>query len=170
VPYELDGLAATAAGHGVQLVTVWQDLAQVRARFGSRAATVVNNHRAKLFLSGTSDPETLDQASHLVGDEEVLVPSTTSGRDGSSTTASPLRRPLLPPDALRRLAPGTGVLLYGSLPPVRLRLLPWWEDAALAQRSGGRPQGGRHVRSRRLRRPGRQGWRRSIRQAPPSSR
>ena len=45
---ELDGLAATCASHGVQLVTVWQDLAQVRARYGARAPTVLNNHRAAL--------------------------------------------------------------------------------------------------------------------------
>ncbi len=31
---ELDGLAATCAGHGVQLLTIWQDLAQVTARYG----------------------------------------------------------------------------------------------------------------------------------------
>ena len=81
---ELDGLAATCAGHGVQLVTVWQDLAQVAARYGERAATVVNNHRAKVFLSGIADPRTLDHASHLVGDEELLVPS---------VTRDPARRP-----------------------------------------------------------------------------
>ncbi len=34
---ELDGLAATCASHGIQLVTVWQDLAQVRARYGAGA-------------------------------------------------------------------------------------------------------------------------------------
>ncbi len=54
---DLDGLAATAAGHGVQLVTIWHDLAQMTARYGARATTVVNNHRAKLFLSGISDPK-----------------------------------------------------------------------------------------------------------------
>ena len=27
---ELDGLAATCASHGIQIVTIWQDLAQVR--------------------------------------------------------------------------------------------------------------------------------------------
>ena len=36
----------------IQLVTVWQDLAQITARYGPKAATVVNNHRAKVFLSG----------------------------------------------------------------------------------------------------------------------
>ena len=62
---ELDGLAATCAAHGVQLVTVWQDLAQIAARYGARSATVVNNHRAKLFLAGIADPATLDHASQL---------------------------------------------------------------------------------------------------------
>lgn len=129
---ELDGLAATCAGHGVQLVTVWQDLAQVRARFGERASTVINNHRAKLFLPGIADPATLDFASHLAGEREVAVPSTSIGSRGERTvTTSPQVRRLLPADALRRLAPGRAVLLYGSLPPARLRLRPWFADPEL---------------------------------------
>jgi type IV secretion system protein VirD4 len=129
---DLDALAATAAGHGVQLVTVWHDLAQITARFGPRATTVVNNHRAKLFLSGISDPSTLDYASHLIGDEEVLLPATTQGgRSGPSTTRSPSTRRLAPPDSLRRIAPGEGVLVYGDLPPARLQLRPWFSDPAL---------------------------------------
>ncbi len=138
---DLDALAATAAGHGVQVVTVWHDLAQITARYGPRATTVVNNHRAKLFLSGISDPSTLDYASHLIGDEEVLVPSTTrGGRAGPSTTHSLGTRRLAPPDALRRIGPGEGVLLYGDLPPARLRLRPWFADPVLRSR-GGAPSG-----------------------------
>jgi len=132
---DLDALAATAAGHGVQLVTVWHDLAQITARFGPRATTVVNNHRAKLFLSGISDPSTLDYASHLIGDEEVLLPATTQGgRSGPSTTRSPTTRRLAPPDSLRRIAPGEGVLVYGDLPPARLQLRPWFSDPALRRK------------------------------------
>ena len=135
---DLDTLAATAAGHGVQLVTVWHDLAQITARFGSRATTVVNNHRAKLFLSGISDPSTLDYASHLIGEEEVLLPATTrGGRSGPSTTRSPTTRRLAPPDALRRIAPGHAVLVYGDLPPIRLRLRPWFADPGLCARAQG---------------------------------
>jgi type IV secretion system protein VirD4 len=134
---ELDGLAATCAGHGVQLVTVWQDLAQIRARYGERAATVVNNHRAKLFLPGISDPATLDFASHLAGDQEVSTPSVTlSGRGERSVTTSPQARRLLPPDTLRRLPGGNAVLLYGALPPALLRLRPWYSDPELARRGG----------------------------------
>jgi type IV secretion system protein VirD4 len=143
---ELDGLAATCAGHGIQLVTVWHDLAQITARYGPRAPTVLNNHRARIFLSGIADPSTLEHASMLVGDEEVLIGSTTSdGRGARSTTTSTHRRRLLPPEALRQLPRGTGVLIYGERPPIHLRLEPWWRDAELARRvqKASRPDPGR---------------------------
>jgi type IV secretion system protein VirD4 len=124
---ELDGLAATCASHGIQLVTIWQDLAQVKGRYGTRAATVLNNHRAKLFLPGIADPDTLDYASRLVGDEEVTQPSVTRDPRGArSTTSTTGPRRLLPPEALRCLPRGQAVLVYGTLPPVRLQLRPWW--------------------------------------------
>jgi type IV secretion system protein VirD4 len=127
---ELDGLAATAASHGVQIVTVWQDLAQVQARYGARAPTVLNNHRAKLFLPGIADPDTLEYASRLIGDENVTMPSVTSDPGGRrSTTSSTTARRLLPPEGLRCLPKGRAVLVYGTLPPARLRLRPWWEAA-----------------------------------------
>ncbi|HTT85934.1 MAG TPA: TraM recognition domain-containing protein, partial [Acidimicrobiales bacterium] len=134
---ELDVLASTAAGHGVQLVTIWQALAQVPARYGPRAATVVNNHRAKLFLSGIADPATLDQASTLIGESEQSQAATTvdAGRSSSSTTTSATYRRLVPADALRRMPPGTGVLISGHLPPARLTLRPWYRDEGLGRRA-----------------------------------
>jgi len=136
---ELDVLASTAAGHGIQLVTVWQDLAQLTARYGARAATVVNNHRAKLFLSGIGDPGTLDHASTLIGEGEHPVASTTvdRGRSAGSTTMTATYRRLAPADALRRMTPGTGVLISGHLPPACLTLRPWYRDTELRRRSEG---------------------------------
>jgi type IV secretion system protein VirD4 len=120
---ELDVLASTAAGHGVQLVTVWQDLAQLNARYGPKGPSVVNNHRAKVFLSGIADPGTLEHASQLAGEEDRRVRSTTFDHYGSaSTTDASSPRRLVPPDALRRIEPGTALLLYAHLPPVRLTL------------------------------------------------
>lgn len=133
---ELDAIAATGAGHGIQLVTVWQDLAQVRARYGERAATVVNNHRAKLFLPGIADPATLDFASQLAGEQELDAPSVSIGARGERTlTTSPTVRRLLPTDTLRRQPPGTAVLVYGSLPAARIRLRPWFSDPVLGERA-----------------------------------
>ncbi len=135
---ELDTLAATAAGHGIQLVTVWQDMAQISARYGSRSATVVNNHRAKVVLSGISDPTTLEHVSALVGDEELVMASTTTEAGGArSTTESVTSRRLAPADLLRRIRPGHGVLVYGHLPPARLELRPWFADRELSRRAGG---------------------------------
>jgi type IV secretion system protein VirD4 len=122
---DLDAVASTAAGHGIQLVTVWQDLAQVRARYGERASTVVNNHRAKLVPSGISDPATLEYTSRLVGEADVPDHSLTiDPTGGHSTTRSRRERPLAPDADLRRIRPGEGVLVYGHLPPAKVRLRP----------------------------------------------
>jgi type IV secretion system protein VirD4 len=123
---DLDAIASTAAGHGIQLVTVWQDLAQVRARYGERASTVINNHRAKLVLSGISDTATLEYASRLIGEADVPDHSLTiDATGGRSTTRSRRQRPLAPDADLRRIRPGEGVLVYGHLPPARVRLRPF---------------------------------------------
>jgi type IV secretion system protein VirD4 len=133
---ELDTLAATAASHGVQLVTVWQDLAQLNARYGARTGTVVNNHRVKVFLSGIADPVTLEHASALIGDTEHRQRTVTlDGRGGRSRTEAPIVRRLAPPDALRRMRPGSAVVVSGHLPPIRLRLRPWWREPELRRRA-----------------------------------
>jgi type IV secretion system protein VirD4 len=133
---ELDTLASTASGHGVQLVTVWQDLAQLNARYGARAGTVVNNHRVKVFLSGIADPTTLEHASTLIGESERRQRTlNVDGRGGRSTSEVPMVRRLAPADGLRRLPPGTAVVISGHLPPLRLRLRPWWRNRQLRRRA-----------------------------------
>lgn len=115
---DLDALASTASSHGIQLVSVFQDLAQISTRYGERAQTVVNNHRAKIVLSGISDTQTLEYASRLLGDEEVMHSSVTRGAQGSrSTTESTAMRSLAPANVLRSIRPGEGILVYGHLPP-----------------------------------------------------
>ena len=119
----LDALASTAASHGIQLVTVWQDFAQIATRYGSRAATVVNNHRAKLVFPGVSDPDTLEQFSKLIGDGSIETESVTTDASGlvSATRAEGERRLASAAD-LRTLATGEAILLYGRLPPARVAL------------------------------------------------
>jgi type IV secretory pathway TraG/TraD family ATPase VirD4 len=83
-------------------LTIWHDEAQLQHRYGHRASTVLNGHRAKLLLSGQADPASLELASKLVGDEAVLQTSETTGGDGrASMTESVGYRRLLPPEALR---------------------------------------------------------------------
>ncbi|MGD0379049.1 MAG: type IV secretory system conjugative DNA transfer family protein [Acidimicrobiales bacterium] len=155
---ELDVLASTAAGHGVQLVTVWQDLAQLQSRYGARAGSVVNNHRVKVFLSGIADPATLEHASALIGETELRTWATTvDGLGATSRTDSPTLRRLAPADALRRVPPGDAVAVSGHLPPIRLRLRPWQDDPSLRARAttGGDARAGRSPRRGRW---GRRWW------------
>jgi type IV secretion system protein VirD4 len=93
---------------------------------------VLNGHRAKLLLSGQADPASLELASKLVGDEAVTQTSETTGGDGrASLTESTAYRRLLPPEALRQLKPRRALLVYGHLPPVRIRLRPWFRSRRL---------------------------------------
>jgi type IV secretion system protein VirD4 len=68
---DLDTIASTDAGQGIQLVTVVQDLEQMERHYPGRAGTVVNNHRAKIVGSGISDGRTLDYFARMLGDEEI---------------------------------------------------------------------------------------------------
>lgn len=130
---DLDGLVSTAAGHGIQFVTVLQDLAQAADRWGrERADTLVNNHRARLFGAGLSDAHTLDYVGRLLGDAEYDQRSTTSGEGARhSVTASTAHRPLAPPHVLRESPRDTALLIYGTLPPARIHLRPWYADRHL---------------------------------------
>jgi type IV secretion system protein VirD4 len=135
---DLDMLVSTAAGHGIQLVTVLQDLAQAYDRWGrDRADTLLNNHRARLFGAGISDERTLDYVARLLGDAEYRQQSTTSGdREHRSVTDSTSHRPLMPPHALRQARQGTGLLIYGTLPPTWVTMRPWYRDARLRRLGG----------------------------------
>jgi type IV secretion system protein VirD4 len=145
---DLDSLASTGAGLGIQLVTVCQDLAQFATRYGpERARTIANNHRAKLALSGVSDLTTLDLVSGLAGEQAVREESVTADlRDGRRTRSSSVAfRRLAPPDEIRRIDPGTGILIYGHLPPARLRLRPWFADRRLRARAATPVRPGLHA-------------------------
>ena len=136
---DLDTLASTGAGAGIQLVTVCQDLAQLAARYDpERARTIANNHRAKLLLSGVSDLGTLDLMSGLAGEtavREVSISEDLNGGRGRSRQTSTVLRRLAPADQLRRLPPGEAMLVYGHLPPARIKLRPYYLDGELRRRA-----------------------------------
>jgi type IV secretion system protein VirD4 len=138
---DLATLASTGAGQGIQLVSVFQDMAQIYAVYGrDHAPTIVSNHRAKVILSGISDPQTLEYIARLLGDEQVPFMSSTSSAQGRSTTESVSYRSLAPANVLREMRPGQGVLVYGHLAPARITLRPWFKERQL-RRIAGQPAG-----------------------------
>jgi type IV secretion system protein VirD4 len=133
---ELDVLATTARGQGIQLVTVWHDKSQLEARYGPKAATILNNHRAKLFLSGLADLSALELGAKLIGDRQSIERARSMGSDGRhSVNESVGYRPLLPVEDLRRLRPGEGVLVYGHLRPTPVRLRPYYTRSEQRRRA-----------------------------------
>ncbi|MEY2472850.1 MAG: type secretion system protein VirD4 [Actinomycetota bacterium] len=130
---DLPGYASTARSHGITLVTVWQDIGQLKASYRARAQTVLNNHRAKLFGTGISDPDTLEFVSRLIGDEaqvERNVSTDLAGGRRSISEHSTYRR-AAPIDVVRRLGVDEAALLYGSELPAHVRLRPWFRTKAL---------------------------------------
>jgi type IV secretion system protein VirD4 len=133
---DLDELASTAAGLGVQLVCACQDLAQLQVRLGRRAATAVNNHRAKLVGRGISDLETINYFTQLIGagEFELRSVSTSNGEHGRrSQTEGDTYRELAPAHVLRQAKEASAVLVPGSLPPTTVTLRPWYRDAMLRE-------------------------------------
>jgi hypothetical protein len=141
---QLDVYAASAGGHGVQLVTSFRHLSQMRARYDDRAEAVFANHRAKVILSGVTDGETLALLSHLLGDETIrqlatpaaLAKAGAKGRGGEAEATRGIRSPTRPrgaspAEALAWISPGHGVLLYGHIPPAPITLRPWFRDRQL---------------------------------------
>ena len=129
---QLDVYAATAAARGVQLVTTFRHVGQMQARYGDRAEVLLSNHKAKVILSGISDQATLGVLSHLLEDDTVRSLTAPKATAAAAKEGDSLRvRYPSPAEALRRITPGQGVLLYGYLPPAHLSLRPWFRDRRL---------------------------------------
>jgi type IV secretory pathway TraG/TraD family ATPase VirD4 len=133
---ELDVLASTCSSHGITLLTCFQDLAQIRGRYGERSSTVVNNHRTRVLLSGLADPGAAELLGALAGSARSI-----ERRDRPNTsTQDGERRALIEPHELRQLPPHTAVVVSGRHRPVRLALRAWWRHPVLRER-GPRPSG-----------------------------
>jgi type IV secretion system protein VirD4 len=129
----LSEIASTAPSHNIQLVSIFHDLAQARARYARHAETVINSHRARMLLAGVADLDTLRYFSALIGDQFAHEETRTSGPGGQTRSENPTRRPLAPPEQLRQLPDGHALLVYGRLPPTTVRLRMWFQDKHLRE-------------------------------------
>ncbi|HWL42605.1 MAG TPA: type IV secretory system conjugative DNA transfer family protein [Ilumatobacter sp.] len=127
----LPEVAATCAGIGILLVTIWQSKAQLDAAYGKLSDSVRTNHLTKIVFSGASDAATLDYVSRLLGDEDVIHRSTSfdvGGGSRRSVSESTHREALTPFHLLRQVRPGEAVLIHGTLPPAHLKARKYWEE------------------------------------------
>jgi type IV secretion system protein VirD4 len=138
----LDEIASSGPGQGVQLLTILQNLSQATDRWGKdRAETIIANHRARLFCSGIGDRATLDYVRQTLGDEEIDRISThrqSPLATGSRTYSSEFRA-IAAPHRVRQADTNTALLIYGRLQPAWVNLRPWFANRELRQLVSGDP-------------------------------
>jgi type IV secretion system protein VirD4 len=133
----LPEVSSTCAGIGIQLVTVWQSLAQIDEAYGRRADVLLTNHATKLFFPAASDDSTLGYQSKIVGDEEVERRSwstdVTGGTHRRSISGQGQREPLVPYFLSRLPRFGQALMIHSNTPPAQITGRQWWRIPRLAE-------------------------------------
>ena len=127
---DLPGHLSQAAGHGVRFATVWQSIAQMRARYRDSADSILANSTAKLFMGPVTDDVTRRYLTSLLGEELVTTTSRTRrpGSERASVTSSQTSRGKASPAALQQLGSDRALIVEGAHPPAVVGLRPFWEE------------------------------------------
>jgi type IV secretion system protein VirD4 len=115
---DLPDWASTVAGIGIQLVTIWQSIAQIEENYKTESQSVLTNHLTKLFFSGMSDLPALEMLSKHLGVEELM-------RSHSTLTENPagvVTTAFATADTLRRIDRSKAVLLHGNRQPSQVKI------------------------------------------------
>ena len=123
----LPTLMAEGGGSGITTMPVLQSLAQARDKWNEHQANAIwDASIVKVILGGASNSRDLQDLSALVGERDEYTESVTLGDHGTRSNQRSVRRvPIFPPDRIRRLPFGTGVVLLRSAPPIVTDLHPW---------------------------------------------
>ncbi len=127
----LPTLMAEGGGTGITTMPVLQSLAQAREQWSENAASAIWDAAiVKIILGGASNSKDLQDLSTLIGERDEITDSTTVGDHGSRSAQRSIRRvPIMPPDTIRRLPFGTGLVLLRAAPPIVTRLRRWTQRA-----------------------------------------
>jgi type IV secretory pathway TraG/TraD family ATPase VirD4 len=136
---QLPNFLSAIGSKGVSIITAWQDFSQIESRYGKQKDTILNNSRGKLILPGITDPTTLQYFSSITG--EAIEDSVSISRAEKNATSRNLsineqRRILLDAVTLREQKFGEGILVYGNLPPTRIKLKMFFLDNELRAKAG----------------------------------
>jgi type IV secretory pathway TraG/TraD family ATPase VirD4 len=123
----LPTLMAEGGGTGITTLPVLQSLAQAREKWGENNANAIwDASIVKIILGGASNSRDLQDLSTLIGDRDETTDSVTTDAYGSHSTQRSVRRlPILPPDVLRTLPFGTGVVMLRTARPIITTLRAW---------------------------------------------
>jgi type IV secretion system protein VirD4 len=124
-------LMAEGGGTGITTMPVLQSLSQARNKWGDHAAsTIWDASIVKVILGGASASKDLQELSVLIGERDERSDTVTISDYGSrSLQRSSRRAAVLPPERIRTLPIGTGLILLRSAPPIVTRLRAWRDRA-----------------------------------------
>lgn len=109
------------------MLPVLQSLAQAREKWGENNANALwDASIVKILLGGASNSEDLQDVSTLVGERDETTDSVSTDAYGSHSNQRSIRRvPILPPDTLRTMSFGTGVVMLRTARPIITKLRAW---------------------------------------------
>ncbi|MEU2132344.1 type IV secretory system conjugative DNA transfer family protein [Streptomyces sp. NPDC018352] len=128
----LPNILTTGRGMGIDVLTVWHDLSQLRDRLGTQKAnTVLSASGLRMLLPGCGDLETLRYFSGLYGRTEVMRTSHGRSRGEYSTNTSATETDLAPVHSLQQLPDFTAIAQYSNQPPIKVRMRLTFRDKDL---------------------------------------
>ncbi len=138
----LPTLMAEGGGTGITPLPVLQSLAQAREKWGENQANAIwDASIVKIILGGASNSRDLQDLATLIGDRDETTDSVTTDVYGAHSNQRSIRRvPILPPDVLRTLPFGTGVIMLRTARPIITTLRPWSARADAKQLSADRTE------------------------------
>jgi type IV secretion system protein VirD4 len=132
-------IVTVSRSRGIFLNLVLQDYKQLETTYGAdNAVTIRNNCNTQIFI-GVNDMDTRKMFSDLLGEMEVTTESESISRntgkaakedsDGGSKSKSlsTASRPLLPPNELLDLQPGTVYIYCFGYHPLKSKITPFYE-------------------------------------------
>lgn len=128
-------LMAEGGGTGITTLPVLQSLAQAREKWGENNANALwESSIVKVILGGASNSRDLQDLSALIGERDETTDSVTTDAYGAHSNQRSIRRiPIMPPEVLRTLPFGTGVVMLRSARPIIATLRPWTARPDAAQ-------------------------------------
>ena len=120
-------LMAEGGGTGITTMPVLQSLSQARSKWGDHAAsTIWDASIVKIILGGASASKDLQELSVLIGERDERSDTVTISDHGARSLQRSTRRiAVMPPERIRTLPFGTGLVLLRSAPPIVTSLRSW---------------------------------------------
>ncbi len=129
----VENAVGLAAGYGIQLVSVFQDVAQMRDLYKGRWASFIGNAGVRALFN-LDDYETAEYWSKFIGGTLVETRSTQQDIYGYSqgNNVGEAMRPLFPPDKIMmEFSTGKMLVLAQGAHPIIADRVPYWRDAGL---------------------------------------